>query len=89
MNQVAPTPESYQQQHYDFIRKYKAGKFPWIFIKPADLSCDLAKAKLESQLEAARAQEIANGCQASDILKRVSRVFFLETQFNVSPSVIL
>ncbi|CAF1047988.1 unnamed protein product [Adineta ricciae] len=65
MNQVAQTPESYQQQHYDFIRKYKA-----------------AKAKLESQLEAARAQEIANGCQASDILKRntvINKLTQLET----------
>ncbi|UJR22474.1 hypothetical protein I4U23_025528 [Adineta vaga] len=52
-NQAPMNPESFQQQHYDFIRKYKA-----------------AKAKLESQLEAARAQEIANGGQASDILKR-------------------
>lgn len=72
MNQVTPTPESYQQQHYDFIRKYKAGKLPHsMFIKTTDLFCDLAKAKLESQLEAARMQEIANGGQASDILKRV------------------
>jgi hypothetical protein len=31
----------------------------------------LAKAKLESQLELARAQETANGGQASDVMKRV------------------
>jgi hypothetical protein len=35
------------------------------------ISSFLAKAKLESQLESVRTQEIPNGAQASDIMKRV------------------
>ncbi|CAF3670219.1 unnamed protein product [Adineta steineri] len=52
-NQVPLNSEAIQQQHYDFIKKYKS-----------------AKTKLESQLEAARAQELASGGQPSDIIKR-------------------
>jgi PAS domain-containing protein len=47
-------PEAIQQQHIDFIKKYRA-----------------AKAKLEAQLELTRTQEITNGGQTNDIMKRV------------------
>ncbi|CAF4658451.1 unnamed protein product, partial [Rotaria socialis] len=52
-NNVPLNPETIQQQHIDFIKKYTA-----------------AKEKLESQLEQARKQEIANGGQTSDVMKR-------------------
>jgi hypothetical protein len=67
-------PEAIQQQHFDFIKKYKAGK------KTSQSSNHhfflLAKAKLESQLEIARTQETINGGQANDILKRVKTHLF-------------
>ncbi|CAF1305733.1 unnamed protein product [Adineta steineri] len=52
-NHVPLNSETIQQQHYDFIKKYKS-----------------AKTKLESQLKAARAQELTSGGQPSDMIKR-------------------
>ncbi|CAF3808661.1 unnamed protein product [Rotaria sp. Silwood1] len=52
-NQIPLNPETIQQQHIDFIKKYTS-----------------AKEKLEAQLDIARKQEIANGGQANDVMKR-------------------
>ena len=43
-----------------------------------------AKAKLESQLESARTQELANGGQANDILKCVGFDFVLFLKENLN-----
>jgi hypothetical protein len=64
-------PEALHQQHVDFLKKYNAGLLKIDLCILVLNSFLLAKAKLESQLEAVRNQESINGIPGHDINKRV------------------
>lgn len=72
-NSVPMTPESIQQQQIDFMKKYRTGKNEEISIDRCG-NFPLAKAKLESQLEMARAQEMLSGGHMNDVIKRVRSI---------------